>query len=76
MRLVPWVCVAIACVVSACRDEGALQVPQRTPVSDSAENFYIGMETNLIEAGIRRAFVQSDSTLAFDRHSRFQLFGV
>jgi LPS export ABC transporter protein LptC len=49
---------------------------QGAMAADSAEQFLTGMETNLVEAGIRRAHIRSDSTIVYDRAQRLVMFEV
>jgi LPS export ABC transporter protein LptC len=68
--------VAGAVTLSACSNEAALSVPQHQGAADSAEQVIAPMQTNLVDGGIRRAFVRADSTYVFDRAQRLHLFGV
>ncbi|HKS07156.1 MAG TPA: LPS export ABC transporter periplasmic protein LptC [Gemmatimonadaceae bacterium] len=68
--------VSAAWVAAACGNEAALSVPQHAGAADSAEQVLAPMQTNLVEGGIRRAFVQSDTTFVFDRAQRLHMIGV
>lgn len=63
-------------VASACREVATPPIQHGAMAADTAEQFLTGMETNLIEAGIRRAHVRSDSTTVYDRSQRLVMYGV
>jgi LPS export ABC transporter protein LptC len=64
-----------ALVAGACTgDKGATPTAQTT-MSDSAEQVVFGVQHSLVEGGVRKAALSSDSALIFDSQTRFELRG-
>jgi LPS export ABC transporter protein LptC len=67
---------AIGGSLTACRETGPPPPVAGRSQVDSADQFMIGMQTVLVDAGVRRANVEADSAFLYDNSVRIQMYGV
>jgi LPS export ABC transporter protein LptC len=68
--------VATLLLLVACRDSQSPPIAQQSLLPDSAEQMYFGVNLVLTDNGVRRAEVRSDTALAYDDNTRYELFRV
>jgi LPS export ABC transporter protein LptC len=69
---------ALALVVSAaaCEKDDPIQVGDRNPLADSADQVLFGVRHNVTDAGLLRAKLVSDTGFIFDEGTRIELVDV
>ena len=77
MRPLLLLCIALGAAVAGCRDGSSVPpVAQGSSPVDSADQFLLGMQTRLVQAGVLRANIEADSAFLFDNSRRIEMYTV